>query len=211
MTFCNWEKKRFQFVKIEIHSLCRIFPVCKWCMQLQTMLRRGFCSKKSLPFALGGQQLKKPNWTRHSPVVEKEGIKIDNTSLSDIESSMFLAWCRPLSVWFLFRTSGNTDWYGDPPEHGNFWENWFFTGKIDHQGHKNPQTYETTCHLGCGTCQNFFSFTFVAVGATFLKVTLKLLRRMTWFPADLSTWFLTPYCQLNSARGLHNANLLLCL
>ena len=118
---------------------------------------------------------------------------------------------RPLSVWFLFRTSGNTDWYGDPPEHGNFWENWFFTGKIDHQGHKNPQTYETTCHLGCGTCQNFFSFTFVTVGATFLKVTLKLLRRMTWFPADLSTWFLTPYCQLNSARGLHNANLLLCL
>ena len=34
-----------------------------------------------------------PNWTRHSPVVEKEGIKIDNTSLSDIESSIFLS-CR---------------------------------------------------------------------------------------------------------------------
>ena len=68
---------------------------------------------------------------------------------------------------------------GDPPEHGKIWENRFFTGKMDHQGHETPQTYETTCHLGCGTCQNFFSFTFVAVGATFLKVTLKLLRRMT--------------------------------
>ena len=68
---------------------------------------------------------------------------------------------------------------GDPPEHGKIWENRFFTGKMDHQGHETPQTYETTCHLGCGTCQNFFSFTFVAVGVTFLKVILKLLRRMT--------------------------------
>ena len=92
---------------------------------------------------------------------------------------MMVMMIRPLSVWFLFRTSGNTDWYGDPPEHGNFWENWFFTGKIDHQGHKNPQTYETTCHLGCGTCQNFFSFTFVAVGVTFLKVTFPIAEKST--------------------------------
>ena len=68
---------------------------------------------------------------------------------------------------------------GDPPEHGKIWENRFFTGKMDHQGHETPQTYETTCHLCCGTCQNFFSFTFVTVGTTFLKVTLKLLRRRT--------------------------------
>ena len=37
-------------------------------------------------------------------------------------------------------------------------------------GAKNAQIGEETCQLSRGTCQNFVSFTFVAVGATFLKV-----------------------------------------
>ena len=37
-------------------------------------------------------------------------------------------------------------------------------------GEKNARIGEETCQLSRGTCQNFFLFTFVAVGVTFLKV-----------------------------------------
>ena len=42
-----FQLKKCSVVKIDIHSLCRIFSVCKWCMHLQTMPREYFCSKKT--------------------------------------------------------------------------------------------------------------------------------------------------------------------
>ena len=67
---------------------------------------------------------------------------------------------------------------GDPPEAGKFWENRFFTGKMDHQGQKNAQVDDTICQGPRRTCQNFFSFTIVAVGVTFLMVILKLFKNV---------------------------------
>ena len=62
---------------------------------------------------------------------------------------------------------------GDTPGAGKNWENWIFTGKMGHWGHKNAQIGKETCQLSCGTCQ-IFLFTVVAMGVTFIKVILNL-------------------------------------
>ena len=81
---------------------------------------------------------------------------------------------------------------GDPPEAGKFWENQFFTGKMDHWGQKNAQVDDTICQGPRRTCQNFFSFTIVAVGVTFLKVILKLSKNvLNGFLQDPSFIFLS--------------------
>ena len=57
---------------------------------------------------------------------------------------------------------------------------------------KNAQIGEETCQLSCGTCQNLFSFTIVAVGVTFLKVILKLSKNvLNGFLQDPSFIFLS--------------------
>ena len=45
-------------------------------------------------------------------------------------------------------------------------------------GAKNAQIGEETCQLSRVTCQNFFPFTFVAAGVTFLKVIFVLLKKV---------------------------------
>ena len=55
---------------------------------------------------------------------------------------------------------------GEPPGAGTFWDNRFFTGKMDHYGHENHKVDETICQ-GTRTCQNFFPITIVGVGGTF--------------------------------------------
>ena len=62
------------------------------------------------------------------------------------------------------------DWYGDPPGAGKIWENQFYTGKKDHHGAKCTQIDEGMCQGVICTCQNFFPFTNLAAGVTFLKV-----------------------------------------
>ena len=49
-----FELKKCSVVKTDIHSLCRIFSVCKWCMHLQTMPRGKKQKAGRLPFARGG-------------------------------------------------------------------------------------------------------------------------------------------------------------
>ena len=61
---------------------------------------------------------------------------------------------------------------GDPSGAGKIWENQFFTGKMDPHGAKRIQ-------IGAHTCQGpsrSGSFTFKAVGVTFLKVIFHLPR-----------------------------------
>ena len=57
---------------------------------------------------------------------------------------------------------------------------------------KNAQIGEETCQLSCGTCQNFFSFTVVAVGVTFLKVTLPLAEKSTKWISLAVVSYLSP-------------------
>ena len=57
---------------------------------------------------------------------------------------------------------------------------------------KNAQIGEETCQLSCGTCQNFFSFTFVAVWVTFLKVTLPLAEKSTKWISLAVVSYLSP-------------------
>ena len=81
---------------------------------------------------------------------------------------------RPLLVPFLIRTLGKgTDTattleLENPGESIFHWED----GPLGPRGRKNAQIGEETCQLSHGTCQNFVSFTIVAVGVTFLKVIL---------------------------------------
>ena len=65
---------------------------------------------------------------------------------------------------------------GDPSGDGKIWENRFFTGKMDSHGAKCTQIDEGTCQGVVCTCQNFFLFTNLAAGVTFLKVILQLLQ-----------------------------------
>ena len=68
---------------------------------------------------------------------------------------------------------------GNPPGTGKIWENRFFTGKMDHHGAKCTQIGAQTCQGSSRTCRNFYTFTFKAVGVTFLKVTFHLLKKST--------------------------------
>ena len=63
---------------------------------------------------------------------------------------------------------------------------------------KNAQIGEETCQLSCGTCQNFFSFTVVAVGVTFLKVTLPLAEKSTKWISLAVVSYLSPPVFLTS-------------
>ena len=65
---------------------------------------------------------------------------------------------------------------GDPSGAGKIWENRFCTGKMGHYGAKCTQIDESMCQGVICTCQNFFPFTNLAVGVTFLKVILQLLQ-----------------------------------
>ena len=59
---------------------------------------------------------------------------------------------------------------GDPSEAGKIWENRFCTGKMGNHGAKCTQIDEGMCQGVICTCQNFFPFTNLAAGVTFLKV-----------------------------------------
>ena len=67
---------------------------------------------------------------------------------------------------------------GDPSGAGKIWENRFFTGKMEPHGAKCTQIGAQTCQGTSRTGQNFFTFTFQAVGVTFLKVILHLLQKV---------------------------------
>ena len=74
---------------------------------------------------------------------------------------------------------------GDPSGAGKIWENRFFTGKMDLHGEKCTQIGALTCQGPSRTCQNFYMFTFKAVGFTFLKVTFHLLQKVLNRPLQI--------------------------
>ena len=73
----------------------------------------------------------------------------------------------------------------DPSGAGKIWENRFFTGKMDLHGEKCTQIGALTCQGPSRTCQNFYMFTFKAVGFTFLKVTFHLLQKVLNRPLQI--------------------------
>ena len=67
---------------------------------------------------------------------------------------------------------------GDPPGAGKIWENRFCTGKMGHHGAKCTQIDEGMCQGVICTCQNFFPFTNLPAGVTFLKVILQFPKKV---------------------------------
>ena len=70
---------------------------------------------------------------------------------------------------------------GDPPEAGKFWENRFFTGKMDHWGQKNAQVDDTICQGPRRTCQNFFFIHYCGRSDHFYMASLQIVLNKVYF------------------------------
>ena len=99
-----------------------------------------------------------------------------------------------------------TDKNGDHAEAGKIWENQVFTKKMSNHRPKCTQIDEGTCQGVIWACQNFFPFTILAVGVTFLNMILHLLQNspklrfqisfgaISYFSAPVFHTFLSHHC-----------------
>ena len=99
-----------------------------------------------------------------------------------------------------------TDKNGDHAEAGKIWENWFLTRKMDPHGPKCTQIDEGTCQGVIWACDNFFLFTNLVAGVTFLKVILRFVQNyviwqfqisfeaISYFSAPVFHTFLSHHC-----------------